>query len=42
MIGLIMNCRGVGKKVFSFCLRDLIFEHHFDFIGLQETMKKKG
>jgi hypothetical protein len=41
MIGLIMNCRGVGKKGFSFCLRDLIFEHRFDFIGLQETMKRK-
>jgi hypothetical protein len=36
-----MNCRGVGKKGFSFCLRDLIFEHHFDFIGLQEIMKKR-
>jgi exonuclease III len=36
-----MNCRGVGKKGFSFCLRDLIYEHQFDFIGLQETMKRK-
>jgi hypothetical protein len=36
-----MNCRGGGKKVFSFCLCDLIYEHQFDFIGLQETMKRK-
>jgi hypothetical protein len=40
MIGLIMNCRGVGKKGFAFHLRDLIKEYDFDFIGLQETMKK--
>jgi hypothetical protein len=40
MIGLILNCRGVGKKGFSFHLRDLICEYEFDFIGLQETMKK--
>jgi hypothetical protein len=36
-----MNCRGVGKKGFSFCLRDLIYEHKFDFIRLQEIMKRK-
>jgi hypothetical protein len=34
-----MNCRGVGKKGFSFCLRDLIYEFDFEFTGLQETMK---
>jgi hypothetical protein len=31
----------VGKKGFSFCLRDLIFEYCFDFISLQETIKRK-
>jgi hypothetical protein len=40
MIGLILNCRGAGKKGISFHLRDLIGEYEFDFIGLQETMKK--
>ena len=40
MLGLYLNCRGVGKKGFAFCLKDLIDEFHFDFIGLQETMKR--
>lgn len=40
MIGLIMNCRVIGKKGFAFCLKDLLLEYDFDFIGLQETMKK--
>jgi hypothetical protein len=30
-----------GRRVFLFCLRGLIFEHQSDFIGLQETMKRK-
>jgi hypothetical protein len=41
MIGLIMNCRGVGKKGFAFHLHDLIKEYSFDFIGLQENYEKK-
>jgi hypothetical protein len=40
MIGLLLNCRGVGKKVFAFCLKDLMFEYDSEFIGLQETMKR--
>jgi hypothetical protein len=35
-----MNCRGVGKKGFALHLHDLIKEYSFDFIGLQETMKR--
>jgi hypothetical protein len=40
MIGLLLNCSGVGKKGFAFYLKDLMFEYDFDFIGLQETMKR--
>ena len=40
MLGLYLNCRGVGKKGFAFCLKDLIDEFRFDSIGLQETMKR--
>ena len=39
MIGLIMNCRGVGKKGFAFSLRNMMSDFDPDFIGLQETMK---
>jgi hypothetical protein len=40
MIGLIWNCRGVAKKGLSSVIKDLIWDHKVDFIGLQETMKK--
>lgn len=36
--GLIWNCRGLKKKGTSTFLKDLIFQHHFHFIGFQETM----
>jgi hypothetical protein len=38
MKGLIWNCRGIRKSVSSF-LRELILDHKFHFIGLQETMQ---
>ena len=37
MKGLILNYRGIKKGVSSF-LKNLISEHKFHFIGLQETM----
>jgi hypothetical protein len=39
MKGLIWNCRGIKKGVTSF-LRNLILEHKFHVIGLQETMQE--
>ena len=39
MKGLIWNCRGIKKKGVSSFLRNLIMEHKFDIIGLQETMQ---
>jgi hypothetical protein len=36
--GLIWNCRGLKKKRVSTFLNNLILEHKFHFIGLQETM----
>uniref|UniRef100_A0A453HVY3 Endonuclease/exonuclease/phosphatase domain-containing protein n=1 Tax=Aegilops tauschii subsp. strangulata TaxID=200361 RepID=A0A453HVY3_AEGTS len=41
MRGLIWNCRGVGKQGMATCLSDMISDHSLDFLGLQETMKKK-
>ena len=41
MTGMFWNCRGVGKKGMTTCFFDLIRDHSLDFIGLQETMKKK-
>ena len=38
MKGLIWNCRGIKKKGVSFFLKNLISEHNFHFISLQETM----
>ena len=38
MKGIIWNCRGIQKKGVSSFLKDLIHEHNFHFIGLQETM----
>lgn len=38
MKGLIWNCRGIRKTGVSSFLRDLIQEHHFHFICIQETM----
>jgi hypothetical protein len=39
MKGVIWNCRGIKKKSVSSFLRNLIHEHKFHFIGLQETMQ---
>ena len=39
MKGLIWNCRGIKKKGVSSFLQNLILEHKFDIIGLQETMQ---
>ena len=36
--GLFWNCRGLKKKGVSTFLKNLILEHKFHFIGLQETM----
>jgi exonuclease III len=41
MIGLIWNCRGVAKKGMATKVKDLCIEYKIDFIGLQETMRKK-
>jgi len=38
MKGLIWNCRGIKKKGVSSFLKNLISEHNFHFIGIQETM----
>ena len=39
MKGLIWNCRGIKKKGVCSFLRNLIAEHNFHFMGLQETMQ---
>ena len=39
MRGLIWNCRGIKKSGVSTFLNNLIFEHKFHFIGLQETQQ---
>ena len=36
--GLIWNSRGLKKRGVSTFLKNLILEHKFHFIGLQETM----
>ena len=41
MMGLLWNCRGVSKKGMSSMLKDLLAEYEVDFVGLQETMRKK-
>ena len=38
MKGLFWNCRGIKKNGVSSFLKDLILEHNFHFIALQETM----
>jgi exonuclease III len=40
MIGIIWNCRGVAKKGLSSYVKELLWDHKADFIGIQETMKK--
>jgi hypothetical protein len=40
MKGLMWNCRGIKKKGVSSFLINLILEHKFHFIGLQETMQE--
>jgi hypothetical protein len=40
MKGLIWDCRGIKKKGVSSFLRNLILEHKFHFVGLQETMQQ--
>ena len=39
MKGLFWNCRGIKKKCVSSFLRNLIMEHKFHILGLQETMQ---
>jgi hypothetical protein len=41
MIGLLWNCRGVAKKGMATKVKDLYIEYKTDFIGLQETLRKK-
>lgn len=41
MNGLIWNCRGIEKKGLSPFISNMINEFQLDFIGVQETMKKK-
>jgi exonuclease III len=41
MIGIIWNCRGVAKKGMGTCIKDLLLDFKADFVGLQETMRKK-
>lgn len=41
MIGIIWNYKGVAKKGLSSFIKELIQDHKADFIGIQETMKKK-
>ena len=38
MKGLVWNCRGIRKTGVSSYLKNLILEHQFHFIGLQETI----
>jgi exonuclease III len=40
MIGLSWNCRGIKKKGVSSSLRNLILEHRFNFVCLQETIQE--
>jgi len=40
MIGIIWNCRGVQKKALTSFIKELLWDHKADFIGIQETMKK--
>ena len=35
------NCRGVAKKGMSTFVKTLLWEHHADFVGFQETIKSK-
>jgi hypothetical protein len=37
----IWNLRWAGKKGMFVCLSDLISDYALDFIGLQESMKKR-
>jgi hypothetical protein len=39
MKGLMWNCRGIKKTGVSSFIKNLILEHNFHFIGLQETMQ---
>jgi hypothetical protein len=41
MIGVIWNCRGCQRKGWGLILKKILSEVNADFIGLQETMKKK-
>jgi hypothetical protein len=41
MIGLIWNCKGVAKKGMGTKIKDLLAEFNDEFIGPQETMRKK-
>ena len=39
MKGVFWNCRSVGKKGVVACIKDMLSDYSFDFIGIQETMK---
>ena len=41
MTGLFWNCRGVSKKGMSVMIKELLADNMVDFVGLQETIKKK-
>lgn len=41
MIGLFWSCRGESNKGMSMMIRDILVNNMVDFMGLQETMKKK-
>jgi len=40
VIGIIWNYRGVAKKGLSTFIKELVWVHKADFIGIQKTMKK--
>ena len=42
MIGAFWNIRSLNKTGKLECLRDFINTHKLDFIGIQETKKKKA
>jgi len=41
MIGITWNCRGVAKKGMQTFVKDLLWEYQADFVGFQETIKKR-
>ena len=41
MLGIIWNCRGISKKGMVTYVKEFLLSRKEDFVGLQETMKKK-